>query len=139
MNQIGSYRANGGNKTNGPMRAVVSGSTRKIAEAGHGIASNKSYESSLCLNVEKRNKRDVWTIPTFSFQEAHFATFPPDLIKPCILAGSRSGDVVMDPFLGSGTTALVSKELGRKCIGIELNEDYIRMAIKRTAQEVLAL
>jgi site-specific DNA-methyltransferase (cytosine-N4-specific) len=100
---------------------------------------NESFCSAVSGLVEKRNKRSVWTVPTFAFPEAHFATFPPDLIKPCILAGSRPNDVILDPFLGSGTTALVSKEFGRKCVGIELNENYIRMAMKRTAQEVLPL
>jgi DNA modification methylase len=80
-----------------------------------------------------RNKRSVWTITTVSYREAHFATFPPDLIKPCILAGSRPGDTVLDPFLGSGTTGMVALELGRKCIGIELNKAYVKLAQQRTA------
>jgi DNA modification methylase len=85
----------------------------------------------------ERNKRDVWTVATSPFPEAHFATFPPDLIKPMVLAGSRPGDIVLDPFMGSGTVALVAKELNRKYLGIELNPEYIRMAERRLRQEVI--
>lgn len=87
----------------------------------------------------KRNKRTVWTIATQPYAEAHFATFPPKLIEPCILAGSRPGDVVLDPFAGAGTTLYVAKELGRQFIGIELNPNYIGLIEKRLAQGVLAL
>jgi DNA modification methylase len=79
----------------------------------------------------RRNKRSVWTITTKPFKEAHFATFPEDLITPCILAGSKRGDVVLDPFFGAGTTGVVAKKLGRDCIGIELNEKYCEIAKKR--------
>jgi DNA modification methylase len=78
-----------------------------------------------------RNLRSVWTISTFSFPGAHFATFPPKLIKPCILAGSRPDDVICDPFLGSGTTAMVARQLGRRWLGIELNPTYCDMALQR--------
>lgn len=101
-------------KTNGPMKAVG------------------------CENGN-RNRRSVWTIPTFAFSEAHFATFPVDLIKPMVMAGSKPGDVVLDPFMGAGTVALVAKELGRKYVGIELNPEYIVMANKRLRQEVMPL
>lgn len=74
-----------------------------------------------------RNKRSVWTVNTSPYPEAHFATYPPDLIKPCILAGSRIGDTVLDPFAGRGTTGEVSIELGRNCILIELNPKYAAM------------
>jgi len=73
---------------------------------------------------ETRNRRSVWTVPTRPYKGAHFATFPPALIEPCILAGSRPGDVVLDPFMGSGTTAAVAKQHGRQYIGCELNEEY---------------
>lgn len=75
-----------------------------------------------------RNRRTVWTIATAPFPGAHFATFPPKLVEPCILAGSRPGDVVLDPFLGAGTTAMVAEQLGREWIGIELNPKYSRLA-----------
>jgi DNA modification methylase len=78
-----------------------------------------------------RNKRSVWTVPTFSFAEAHFATYPPALIKPCILAGSRPGEVILDPFAGSGTTGAVALELGRAALLIELNPAYVRLIERR--------
>ena len=78
-----------------------------------------------------RNKRSVWTIPTRSYKEAHFAVFPDELIKPCILAGSAKGDIVLDPFFGSGTTGLVALRSRRNFIGIELNSEYISIANKR--------
>lgn len=93
---------------------------------------NESFSAVVNGLVEDRNKRTVWTVPTYSFKEAHFATFPPDLIRPCILAGSKLGDIVLDPFGGSGTTGQVSLELGRKAILIELNPDYLPMIQKRT-------
>jgi DNA modification methylase len=80
-----------------------------------------------------RNKRTVWTVTSDPYPEAHFATYPPDLIKPCILAGSRLGDTVLDPFAGSGTTGEVATELGRNSILIELNPDYIPLIEKRTS------
>lgn len=80
---------------------------------------------------ETRNKRDVWTISPANFPDAHFATYPPDLIKPCILAGSRTGDVVLDPFGGSGTTGMVALELGRKAVLIELNAEYVKLIHRR--------
>ena len=73
---------------------------------------------------EKRNKRSVWKITNRPYKGAHFATFPPDLVRPCIMAGSRKDDVILDPFIGSGTTALVAKELGRHYLGCELHENY---------------
>ena len=84
-----------------------------------------------------RNKRDVWTVATQPFPEAHFATFPPKLIEPCILAGSKVGDNVLDPFIGSGTTGVVALRHKRDFIGIELNPDYIKMANSRLLAEIL--
>jgi DNA modification methylase len=78
-----------------------------------------------------RNKRDVWSVSTHGFADAHFATFPPALIEPCILAGSRRGGTVLDPFIGSGTTAEVANRLGRNYVGIDLNPAYVDMAKKR--------
>jgi len=82
-----------------------------------------------------RNKRSVWTVATTPYSGAHFATFPPALIEPCILAGSRPGDVVLDPFFGSGTTGQVAQKLGRWWIGCELNPDYGELQKDRTAQD----
>lgn len=82
---------------------------------------------------EKRNRRSVWSIATRPYKGAHFATFPPALIEPCILAGSRPGDVVIDPFMGSGTTAAVAIEHGRQFIGCELNPEYKPLQDERIA------
>lgn len=81
-----------------------------------------------------RNKRDVWTVPTSSYTGAHFAVYPPDLIRPCILAGCPSGGTILDPFGGSGTTAMVAEQEGRNAILIELNTEYISLQKKRTSQ-----
>jgi DNA modification methylase len=81
-----------------------------------------------------RNKRSVWTVSTKPFKGSHFATFPPALIEPCILAGSKPGDVVLDPFGGSGTTGQVAENLGRKWLLIELNPEYADLCKARTSQ-----
>ena len=85
-------------------------------------------------NGRMRNKRTVWTIPTEPLKEAHFATFPTKLVVPCILAGSRPGDFVIDPFFGSGTTGLVAAWYQRYFVGIELQPKYIEIAQRRLAQ-----
>jgi DNA modification methylase len=82
-----------------------------------------------------RNKRSVWTVTTKPFRGAHFATFPKDLIEPCVLAGCPEGGTVLDPFTGSGTTCVVALNHGRKFIGTELNPDYIKIATDRIADE----
>jgi len=78
-----------------------------------------------------RNCRSVWTVTTKPYRGAHFAVMPPDLVEPCIKAGSREGDTVLDPFAGSGTTLAVSMELGRNAVGCELNSDYANLAQER--------
>jgi DNA modification methylase len=83
----------------------------------------------------KKNKRSVWTVTTKPFKGAHFATFPPALIEPCILAGSRHGDIVLDPFMGSGTTAQVALQHGRQYLGCELNPDYASLQQERIESE----
>lgn len=100
---------------------------------------NESFAKATMEKVEYRNKRSVWTVPVFPYQDAHFATFPPDLIKPCILAGCPPGSVVLDPFAGSGTTLYVAKELSRKSIGIEIKEEYCSLLLQRIRQGVLNL
>lgn len=80
---------------------------------------------------ELRNKRTVWNVNTQGFKDAHFATFPPELIVPCIKAGSKINDFVLDPFFGSGTVGVVCNELNRRFIGIEINPDYVDMASQR--------
>lgn len=85
-------------------------------------------------NNETRNARSVWTIATTPYSGAHFATMPPDLVQRCILAGSRIGDTVLDPFLGSGTTGMVAERTGRRWFGCELQPDYEPLIKQRTAQ-----
>ena len=80
---------------------------------------------------DKRNKRSVWKVTTRPYKEAHFAVYPPELIIDCIKAGSEEGDCILDPFMGSGTTAMVAKSLGRDYIGCELHEDYGNLIQKR--------
>ena len=96
------------------------------------IGTEKSKQDAL----KGRNKRNVWTITTKSCKEAHFATFPKDLIEPCIKAGCPEGGVVLDPFGGSGTTGIVAKSLNRTAILIELNPSYIEIAKKRIDKEL---
>ena len=79
---------------------------------------------------------DVWTVPTSTYKGAHFATFPPALIEPCVLSGSRPGDIVLDPFMGSGTTAAVALQHGRQYLGCELNPAYQPLQDARIATSV---
>lgn len=91
----------------------------------------QTYSGNEWQGSEKRNKRDVWDVAVKGVKEAHFATFPEELIKPCVLAGCREDGVVLDPFFGSGTTGVVAESLGRKYIGIELNPEYIEISKRR--------
>ena len=108
-NQKGSTRGNGGMKSNGNMKPVG--------------------------NMETKNKRNVWTVTTKPCKESHFATFPKDLIEPCIKAGCPENGIVFDPFGGSGTTGIVAKSLNRKAILSELNPEYIEIAKVRINKE----
>jgi len=92
---------------------------------------NGSYSAAIVDVVEDRNKRSVWTVPTFPFPEAHFATFPPALILPCILAGCPEGGTVLDPFAGACTTGLVAEKWGRNSVLIELKPEYVDMGRRR--------
>jgi site-specific DNA-methyltransferase (adenine-specific) len=89
------------------------------------------YDRQTILESNGRNKRSVWNINTQAYAGAHFATFPPNLVEPCIKASTRPGDFVLDPFFGSGTAGLVAHQLGRKYLGIELHPNYIDLARKR--------
>ncbi len=122
-------------KFNGKHSDKQRGHSRR--HAGFNDRWDKMEKSQQCSGM--RNKRSVWEVATKPYAEAHFATFPPKLIEPCIMAGSKSGDTVFDPFFGSGTTGEVAQRLGRKWIGCELNQQYASLQIKRTAQAGLEL
>ena len=107
-------------------------STKNASMSGKGIHTEKM--GSRFVNPNGRNKRSVWTVTTQPYKEAHFAVFPPRIPELCIRAGSAEGDVILDPFFGSGTTGWVAQRLGRKWIGIELNPEYIKIAEKRFTQ-----
>ena len=97
----------------------------------HNPGTGLQPHTGLTKSYTKRNKRSVWSVNKKPYKGAHFATYPPELITPCILAGSERGDIILDPFLGSGTTAMVAKDLGRSYIGCELNEDYASLQSAR--------
>ncbi len=105
----------------------------------HNEGSGLQPHSGLEKSYEMANKRSVWTINTKPYAGAHFAVFPTELIEPCILAGAPVGGIVLDPFMGSGTTAQVAQNLGRQYIGCELNTDYKTLQDKRVAQQALVL
>lgn len=153
-NQKGSDRVPG--KTNGTMKAV--GPTRNprkgidvnggnqgssigipaMAINGNGVKGHSGYfdkEGNL-IGGGKANKKSVWTVTTKPFKDAHFATFPQELIVDCIKAGCPENGVVLDPFFGSGTTGVVSKKLNRNYIGIELNPKYVEIAKNRLYNEI---
>ncbi|MCF5466124.1 DNA-methyltransferase, partial [Pseudomonas syringae] len=135
--QHGSDRVPG--KANGPMKAVRSrrdsfkreDSKREQVIPGQTVGTHRPDRSDSDYPLDMRNKRSVWTVPTQGFKGAHFATFPPDLIRPCILAGAPRGGVVLDPFGGAGTTSLVSMQEGRRSIICELNPEYAALARAR--------
>ena len=105
----------------------------------------QSHSNSACVgrkshgNCENqagyRNKRDVWPVSTTGFRGAHFAVFPEKLIEPCVMAGCPESGIVLDPFMGSGTTGVVAKRLGREFIGIDLNSEYVEISANRIKME----
>jgi DNA modification methylase len=124
------YDAPGQTRQNGnraQKRPPLEGSHGTLGMDGNGMRMPEKWD-----NPAGRNKRSVWTIATQPYAEAHFATFPEEIPKLCILAGSRPGDVILDPFAGSGTVGQVALELGRRAILIELNPAYIELAEDRT-------
>jgi site-specific DNA-methyltransferase (cytosine-N4-specific) len=94
------------------------------------------YDNTSVRDVNDRNVRTVWSINTHPFRDAHFATFPPKLVERCMLLSSRSGEIVLDPFMGSGTVAEVAIQHGRAFLGIELNPAYVDIAKKRIAKTI---
>ena len=97
----------------------------------HNEGTGLQPHSGLTKSYPTKNKRSVWSVTVKPYKEAHFATYPPDLIEPCIKAGSEEGDIILDPFMGAGTTAAVAKSLNRHYIGCELNEGYGNLIQKR--------
>ena len=97
--------------------------------------SGNAWQQRVITNGETsipiRNKRDVWSVSVNGYKEAHFATYPEKLVEPCVLAGSKPGDTILDPFNGSGTTRVVALRNNRNYIGIDLNEEYIQISQKR--------
>lgn len=129
-NQAGSNRVPG--KTNGNMKAVVRyGGNKYTANPNqfYRTKSGNAYDFH-----PYRNKRDVWEVSTKGFKGSHFATFPEELIIPCVLAGCPERGIVLDPFIGSGTTAVVSQKYNRDYLGIELNPIYYEMALRRVGK-----
>jgi DNA modification methylase len=154
-NQSGSDRVPG--KTNGKMKAVSmyvgDRKHKNLQTKGQAVHSMHKARVGLCgkgfeghsgnydkngniIGNGKANKRSVWTVPTAPFKDAHFATFPPELIIDPIKAGCPVGGVVLDPFFGAGTTGLVARKLDRNFIGIELNPKYAALAERRLKKEL---
>lgn len=136
--QIGSERANGGAKTNGNMKAVQ----RTDKQRGHsrkhaGFNGRWDAMSVAEQRAMGANLRSVWWISPAQYGDSHYAVMPRLLAEICIVAGSRPGDTVLDPFMGSGTVAQVAQALGRKWIGCELNPEYAAMVGRRTAQSAM--
>ena len=104
----------------------------------HNVGTGLSPHSGLSKSYTTKNKRSVWSVTNKPYKGAHFAVYPPDLIEPCIKAGSEEGDTVLDPFMGSGTTALVAKSLQRHYIGCELHEEYGKLIQKRLNEKSFA-
>lgn len=115
-----------------PPRPTGVDNFNKQRRAETGIRATTSREARAgFVNPKGRNKRSVWTISPASFKGAHFATFPKELVRPMILAGSRPGDLVLDPFSGAATTGVVALEEGRRYVGCELNPEYQHIAEER--------
>ena len=122
----------------------IKGNARTFRGGGTYVG-GQSYSNSACVerkshgNCENqagyRNKRDVWPVSTTGFRGAHFAVFPEKLIEPCVVAGCPESGIVLDPFMGSGTTGVVAKRLGREFIGIDLNSEYVEISANRIKME----
>lgn len=132
-------------KSNGNMKAVMGGQANirefRDKQRGHSKRHQGFNERWDQMTTSEQasmgaNKRSVWTIAPAQFKGAHFATFPPELIVDCIKAGCPSGGLVLDPFMGSGTTAIVARKLNRNYLGIELNPQYVAMANHRIQSEL---
>ena len=125
------------NKPNAMPESVKDRPTRSHEYVFMLTKSEKYYYDNTSIKENGRNKRTVWNVNTMPFAEAHFATFPTALIDPCILAATRENDYVLDPFFGSGTVGVVCREHNRKFVGIELNNEYVKIAQKRLNSTLL--
>ena len=127
------------NKPN-PMPESVRDRCTKSHEYIFLLSKSQNYYFDVdAIKEPTRRKRSVWTVNNKPYKGAHFAVFPPDLIEPCIRAGSREGDIVLDPFMGSGTTAMVAKSLKRYYMGCELHEEYGDLMQERVPLDVVAI
>ena len=123
-----------------PMPESVRDRCTKSHEYIFLLSKNQNYYFDVdAIKEPTRRKRSVWNINKKGYKDTHFAVYPPDLIKPCILAGSEENDIILDPFMGSGTTAFVAKELGRDYIGCELHEDYGKLIEKRLHERTVKI
>jgi site-specific DNA-methyltransferase (adenine-specific) len=140
-NSEGGKRAATGNVGARSKRDSFKRDDSKRAEVipGQAVGTHRCDREESAYDLDERNKRSVWTVATRPYSGAHFATFPPELIEPCILAGAPAGGVVLDPFFGSGTTGEVAQNLGRHWIGCELNPAYKPLQDERLRQPGLIL
>lgn len=140
------YDAAGAQDPSAVKARIIAGKRRGAHPRGHGVnpkaassadgsRQNASFSAAVKNVVEFRNARSVWAIPTKGYEGAHFATFPEALAQPCILAGSRPGDLIFDPFIGSGTVGAVAERLDRRWVGTDLT--YQQLSRRRTAQRGL--
>ena len=121
-----------------PMPESVRDRCTKSHEYVFLLSKNQNYYFDVnAIKEPTRRKRSVWNIQNKPYRDAHFAVYPPELIEPCIKAGSEEGDIILDPFMGSGTTATVAKTLGRDYIGCELHEDYGKLIQKRLNERIV--
>ena len=125
--------------TDGQASVRRSGDSKTRSKEHWGVPHNPENVIVQYDEIKGANKRSVWTVATKPYAGAHFAVFPEELIEPCILAGAPAGGIVLDPFMGSGTTAQVAQNLGRQYIGCELNPAYMELQNIRTAQQSLVL
>lgn len=114
----------------------INGVRARTASGPLGGENQNNMETRIYSEIKGANKRSVWAVTTKPYKEAHFATYPPDLIEPCILAGSKEGDLVLDPFSGSGTTGEVALRHNRHYIGLELNPEYAEISRKRISEAI---
>ncbi len=130
------YKPNSGRRNKGNSVGFRGGNAyTKNHSFDNSTEHTREFHGNVPNTTGLRNKRDVWSVASSQCKESHFATFPEKLITPCILAGCPEGGVVLDPFMGSGTTGIVARKLMRNYVGIELNPEYARMAERRIHNE----